>query len=941
MRGLSAGGRARSLLPARGVAAHHRTAARGLLERLNSWVVYSRTGGMAAVEAVARALPSVDEDTSSYLAAALLDCTSVADVVESLSPLVAASAGIDDDEALKVCEELAAAVGLKSTAESAGDDTAAQVDSSPGEEAASAPQAFAKPRTLGGAVVEAQAPSISSGTQKKKPAQPPALPAASQSSSKAKSKAKSKTTKAAAKESSYTKAMRKGLDDVEDLDDWATPWQEALEEAAARPDGEVVWGGRGRGGRGLGIRAQSKRNKDIVVEGVTIAYSGRELLTRTVLRFVHGHRYGLIGANGTGKSTLLRRMARGTIPGFPMHLRVAYLHQELSGSDDVRIIDHALALSDDLGMTGLRRATAGGAGAGGDESTVDAEIAALTAEQERLEALLESGEADEAGGADAVAEQLCEVLENLEGLGALEGDATGGAGGSASEDGTDSSGDGDSRKRELAESILCRLGFTKAQLRGDMTTGQLSGGWLTRLALGAALISKPDVLLLDEPTNHLDLYGVLWLQKFLADGGLEELGCHTLVVVSHDRAFLDAVATDIVLIANKQLTTYPGTLSAYYATQAENAARMDKLRDAKARQEKRIHDQVQAAKQAAASSSRKKGKKGATDKRQKAAAQKLKKVERLSYFSEDGRRYKTMSLTKTLWDVRLPSEIQDKEREKLMKFKFPSPDIRSLRLASDDSPVMSLEDASIGFPATDDAPAKQILSNVTVQVTLKSRIALVGANGSGKTTLLRTLVGDLAPMRALESARRHHQLRVAHIAQHHIDALEDHLEDTPVEYLAKKYGIATALEVRAHLGAFGIAGDLAVNPIANFSGGQKARLVFATVMWERPHVLVLDEPTNHLDMETSDALAAALKDFEGGIVLVSHDQHFICSVCNELWAVGAGKCTVQRPALDGRTAGTFDDLFAAHRDSVLRRLTGVRKAGGAKAGSRDRRKKRT
>jgi len=908
-----------------------------------------------AAAAVAALLPAMGEDEAAYAAGVAEACESATDLVESLSPLVAATCGMDDEAAKRKCRELANELGLEREAAAPAPKVgavlaaaAARQQSAPSAPLAGGASPAAPPVAGAAPVAEPKAtsgapalptPGVASGGARR--TAPPSRSGASSSTTTAAGSASGATAPKAAtgKKTSYKTAMAEALDDLDDLDDWSQPWREALEEAAARPDGEVIWGGYGRGGRGIGVRAQSKRNKDIWVEGVTLAYSGKELLERTTLRFMHGRRYGLIGANGVGKSTLLRRMARGTVPGFPMHLRVAYLHQEISGSEDKSVIDHVIELSTDLGMSGLRSALPKGVYAGDDAGSDDggadaaAAIADATAEKERLEGMLETGEGD----ADEVAEQLCEVLDRLEAMGVGgDGGAAGGAGGDAGDDtsGSEASDEDDEKLRARAEAILRRMGFTSRMMAPGATTSQLSGGWLTRLALAGAMLSRPDVLLLDEPTNHLDLYGVLWLQDFLAGGGLAELGCHTLIVVSHDRAFLDAVVTDLVVMAGKQLHDFAGNLSAYAAAMADKEAHMDRLRDAKARKEKKIHEQVAAAK--AALNSGKKAKKGKTDKRQKAAANKLKKVERLGFYSEDGKAYKTKS-AKTMFTHDLPSELQDKETQKLMKFKFPTPDVRSLRLASADTPVMSLEDASVGYAADAGAgtAGARILSNVTVQVTMQSRIALVGANGCGKTTLLKTLVGELSPFGAVEAARRHRQLRVAHVAQHHIDALEAHLEDTPVEYLKARFSIASDLEVRAHLGAFGIAGDVALQRIADYSGGQKARLVFATVMWERPHVLVMDEPTNHLDTETQDALTDALKGFAGGVILVSHDQRFICDVCNELWVVEDGRVAVQRPALGGRSEGTFDELFAAHRNRILREL---RSGGKKKVGSMRRRR---
>lgn len=348
-----------------------------------------------------------------------------------------------------------------------------------------------------------------------------------------------------------------------------------------------------------------------------------------------------------------------------------------------------------------------------------------------------------------------------------------------------------------------------------------------RLNLARTLMSRSDLLLLDEPTNHLDLDAILWLEDWLkAYEG-------TLVLISHDRDFLDAITDHILHIENQQLTLYTGNYSTFETTRAERLAQQQQAFEKQ--QETRAHLQKYIDRFKAQ----------ATKARQ--AQSRIKQLERMQ-------------------------ELAPAHVDTPFTFSFREPSKMS-------SPLLALEHADIGYGD------KLIVTNVNLQITPTSRIGLLGMNGAGKSTLIKSLVGDLALLRGTRYASE--LLNIGYFAQHQMDALDG--AASPMLQLSriadKKISEAT---LRAFLGSFGFSGERMDTPSESFSGGERARLALALIVWQRPNVLILDEPTNHLDLDMRHALTMALQDFEGAVVLVSHERQLIASVCDELILVHAG-----------------------------------------------------
>ncbi|CAM9269853.1 ATP-binding cassette domain-containing protein [Acinetobacter bereziniae] len=377
-----------------------------------------------------------------------------------------------------------------------------------------------------------------------------------------------------------------------------------------------------------------------------------------------------------------------------------------------------------------------------------------------------------------------------------------------------------------ASQLMAGLGFFEHQ--SELLVSSFSGGWRMRLNLARTLMSRSDLLLLDEPTNHLDLDAILWLEDWLkAYEG-------TLILISHDRDFLDAITDHILHIENQILTLYTGNYSTFETTRAERLAQQqqafEKQQEAKAHLQKFI-DRFKAK---------------ATKARQ--AQSRIKQLERMQELA--------------------PAHVDNP-----FTFSFREPSKMS-------SPLLTLEHADIGYGD------KLIVTNVNLQITPTSRIGLLGMNGAGKSTLIKSLVGDLA---LIQGVRKDSELlNIGYFAQHQMDALDGNA--SPMLQLARiadpKISEAT---LRSFLGSFGFSGERMDTPCESFSGGERARLALALIVWLRPNVLILDEPTNHLDLDMRHALTMALQDFEGAVVLVSHERQLIASVCDELILVHAGQ----------------------------------------------------
>ncbi len=400
-----------------------------------------------------------------------------------------------------------------------------------------------------------------------------------------------------------------------------------------------------------------------------------------------------------------------------------------------------------------------------------------------------------------------------------------------------------------ASQLMAGLGFFEHQSQLDVSS--FSGGWRMRLNLARTLMSRSDLLLLDEPTNHLDLDAILWLEDWLkAYEG-------TLVLISHDRDFLDAITDHILHIENQELIMYTGNYSTFERTRSERLAQQQQAYEKQLETRAHLQKYIDRFKAQATKA--------------KQAQSRIKQLERMQ-------------------------ELSAAHVDTPFTFSFREPTKMS-------SPLLELENADIGYGD------KLIVTNVNLQITPTSRIGLLGMNGAGKSTLIKSLVGDLPLMQGLRKDSE--LLNIGYFAQHQMDALDGNA--SPMLQLAriadKKISEAS---LRSFLGSFGFSGERMDTPSESFSGGERARLALALIVWQRPNVLILDEPTNHLDLDMRHALTMALQDFEGAVVLVSHERQLVASVCDELILVHGG----QSREFDGDLVAYADWLRQARIDMM-------------------------
>lgn len=521
---------------------------------------------------------------------------------------------------------------------------------------------------------------------------------------------------------------------------------------------------------------------------------------------------------------------------------------------------------------------------GSDESSLEALVQAdtdrtmLLQEQERAEQRLESEDLDN-DELEVIAERLGNIAAELD---AISADTA----------------------IDRATEILKGLQFTDSMIHGP--TKNLSGGWRMRLALAQALFVQSDLLLFDECTNHLDLAGLDWLI-----GYLNKDKERTLIVVSHDRLFLDAVCTDIVVLEHQKLKYHVGNYSDYDQQQQEKAARESQILDAAERQRNKAEAFIQ---QQQAS----KNKKSADPKKQRQAKMmREKKLDRIGNYREDGKRYKLNSLKKLSEDyLRLAQKVVIETDEKVIEMNFPRP-VWPPGISPNDT-ILRLEDFSFSFDVQ-----HPILKGITLNVSRGSKIALVGKNGCGKSVLMKLIGGDIDPteFHTQGSLWRHPNLRIGHVTQYAVEELECYADQVVADSADQRLRSSKAAadivakasgNIRQYLGAFGLGGRHALQKISELSGGERMRLCFATVLAEQPHLLILDESTNHVDLETLGSLSAALNSFSGSVIMVSHNQAFLSEFCKELWVLDNGSITVNHSDTE-----TFDEIFTKYRSSVL------------------------
>jgi len=518
------------------------------------------------------------------------------------------------------------------------------------------------------------------------------------------------------------------------------------------------------------------KSRDIKIESFSISLHGHELVSDTKLELNFGRRYGFIGLNGTGKSTLLKCLGEREVP-IPGWMNVFLLEHECAPNDMTAIEAVTFQVADEV-------------------KRIETEIDSIVAE----------GNAD----SDENAERLNFLYECLDLL------------------------DPDTVTKRAAE-ILHGLGFTKAMQQKK--TKDYSGGWRMRIALARALFIKPMMLLLDEPTNHLDLEACVWLEEHLKNYD------RILVLISHSQDFLNGVCTNIIHLQNKKLKYYGGNYDQYVRTRLEQEENQMK-------QYTREQDEIKHMKEYIARFGH-----GSA----KLARQAQSKEKTLARMEEKG-------LTDRVFN--------DKQ------FTFEFMDCGKLP-----PPVLTFNHVHFSYSGQE---KDEIYRDIDFGIDLDSRVALVGPNGAGKSTLVKLMVGENLPTKGM--VRRHHKLRIAWYHQHLTEQLD--LTLSPLEFMMKQFPDEKEPEqMRRIIGRYGITGKNQTCPIKILSDGLKSRVVFAWLAWQQPHLLLLDEPTNHLDIETIDALAFAINNFEGGLVLVSHDFRLINQVAKEIWVCERRKVT--------------------------------------------------
>ncbi|WP_423813253.1 ATP-binding cassette domain-containing protein [Psychrobacter sp. 219-2-C] len=509
----------------------------------------------------------------------------------------------------------------------------------------------------------------------------------------------------------------------------------------------------------------------IEFKDVGVRRDGRELFAGASFQLHPGHKVGLTGNNGTGKSTLfallLTQMGTGDTEvtldrgevSIPDSWQVAHMAQEVGASTQTAI-DYVLS---------------------GDEQWYEINAALND---------LSSVSDDQIG-------VLHQQFDEIDGY----------------------------RTPTKAAQIMAGLGFKTSQ--HELPVEGFSGGWRMRLNLAKTLMSRADLMLLDEPTNHLDLDAILWLETWInAYTGL-------VIVISHDQAFLDATVGHILHVEQQKITLYTGNYQQFIRTRHERMAQQQQAFEKQQATKAHLDDFIRRFRAKASKA--------------KQAQSRIKQLERMA-------------------------ELSPMMADNPFSFRFYEP-------ANMSSPLIEMSNADIGYSET------PLLHNANVQVTPETRLGLLGMNGAGKSTLIKALVGEIGILSG--SYRVSDTLKLGYFNQHQMDTLD--AAATPMQMLRRLAGKTSDAELRSFLGSFDFRGDRIDTASELFSGGERARLTLALIVWQRPNVLVLDEPTNHLDLQMRQALTIALQGFKGAVVLVSHDRELIANVCDELFLVHDGQ----------------------------------------------------
>jgi len=544
-----------------------------------------------------------------------------------------------------------------------------------------------------------------------------------------------------------------------------------------------------------GALANMENAVDIKIEKFSIAAKGKDLFVNASLLIAQGRKYGLVGPNGHGKTTLLRHIGNRALQ-IPPNIDVLYCEQEVGADERSALV-----------------------------TVLDADVkrTELLAEAKRLEAVQE-------GGKD-VAADLGEVYDELRAIGADQAEPR-------------------------ARRLLAGLGFSKEMQ--DRPTNKFSGGWRMRVSLARALYIEPTLLMLDEPTNHLDLNAVIWLDNYLQ--GYKK----TLLIVSHDQSFLDNVCTDIVHLDQCKLWYYKGNYSMF--KKMEQQKRKERIKDYE-KQEKRLREL-------------------------KSSGQSKKKAESKQKEALTRKQMKNQSkLSKKDDEDTGPTELLERPKEYIVRFRFP--DVSTLQ-----PPILGLYNVSFAYEGQG-----QLFRNVDFGIDMDSRVAIVGPNGVGKSTFLKLIMGDIEPTQG--EARKNMRLKIGRFDQHSGEHLT--AQESPTEYLMRLFDLQVE-KARKALGSFGLQSHAHTVQMKDLSGGQKARVALAELTLSAPDVVILDEPTNNLDIESIDALAEALNDYQGGVIIVSHDERLIRDTNCQL-------CVIEDQSIE-EIDGGFDD----YRKEVLDEL---------------------
>ncbi|XP_023175922.1 ATP-binding cassette sub-family F member 1 [Drosophila hydei] len=544
--------------------------------------------------------------------------------------------------------------------------------------------------------------------------------------------------------------------------------------------------------KSAGQQAALEHAVDIKIENFTISAKGNDLFVNANLLIAHGRRYGLVGPNGHGKTTLLRHIASRAF-AIPPNIDVLLCEQEVVATDKTAIL-----------------------------TILDADV-------KRTEMLKKADELEKqfAAGDLSVQEELNDTFAELKAIGAYSAEAR-------------------------ARRILAGLGFSKEMQ--DRPTNKFSGGWRMRVSLARALYLEPTLLMLDEPTNHLDLNAVIWLDNYLQ--GWKK----TLLIVSHDQSFLDNVCNEIIHLDQKKLQYYKGNYSMFKKMYVQKRREMIKEYE---KQEKRLRE-LKAHGQS----------KKAAEKKQKETLTRKQEKNKTKQQKQD--------------EDEGPQELLARPKEYIVKFRFPEP-------SQLQPPILGVHNVTFAFEGH-----KPLFVKADFGIDLTSRVAIVGPNGVGKSTFLKLLLGELEPQEGEQ--RKNHRLHVGRFDQHSGEHLT--AEESAAEYLQRLFNLPHE-KARKALGSFGLVSHAHTIKMKDLSGGQKARVALAELCLSAPDVLILDEPTNNLDIESIDALAEAINEYEGGVIIVSHDERLIRET----------GCTLY--VIEDQTINEIDGEFDDYRKEVL------------------------